>query len=81
MGGDAIPEMGKSVRGEVLKSRVWFWLFPVWGRDQQRDVGQGFSWKCLDSGSQGWDVDLVIIGVGWHSEPCISMISPWRVYI
>lgn len=38
MGSDAIPEMGKTVGGEVLKSKVQFGLFPVWGRDPQKDV-------------------------------------------
>lgn len=42
------PEMGKSVRGQVLKSKVQFGPFPIWGTDPQR---VGFQ-LCLDSGKQ-----------------------------
>lgn len=38
VGSDAIPEMAKTVGGEVLKSRVQFGPFPGWGRDPQKDV-------------------------------------------
>ena len=46
MGSDAIPEMGKTVGGEVLKSRVQSGLFHTEMSDKASSV------KCMDSGEQ-----------------------------
>lgn len=76
MGGDAIPEMGKTVGGEVLKSRLQFWPFP------QRDVKWASAISAWTLGSsQGWDVDFIVIGMGWQAEPWASMRSPGRIRI
>lgn len=55
MGSNAIPEMGKTVGGEVLKSKVQFEPFLVWGIDPQKKkkscVGAS-AVKCLYFGEK-----------------------------